>query len=83
MQLQVVINALPVLISYIDKNQRYQFAMRLTKNGLGRRHMGKHIEEVVGQATYQKASKYVDKALNGENVTYETEIPFRMAVNVL
>ena len=25
-QLQVVINALPVLISYIDKNQHYQFA---------------------------------------------------------
>ncbi|HEX9385746.1 MAG TPA: PAS domain S-box protein [Anaerolineales bacterium] len=73
-QLQLVINALPVLISYIDKNQRYQFANEAYEEWFGEKAQGKHIEEVVGQATYQKTSKYIDKVLKGETVTYETEI---------
>lgn len=76
-QLQVMINALPVLISYIDKNQCYQFANEAYEEWFGERPQGKHIAEVVGQAVYQKASKYVDKVLNGEMVTYETEIPYQ------
>jgi PAS domain S-box-containing protein len=75
MQLQVVINALPVLISYIDKNQRYQFSNEAYEEWFGERAEGKHIEELVGQETYQKAAKYVDQVLSGETVTYETEIP--------
>jgi PAS domain S-box-containing protein len=76
-QLQVVINALPVLISYIDKNQHYQFANEAYEEWFGKKAQGKHIEEVVGTTIYQKTSKYVDKVLGGENITYETEIPFR------
>ena len=73
-QLQVVINALPVLISYIDKNQHYQFANKSYEEWFGEKAQGKHIEEVVGQAIYQKTSKYIDKVLQGETVTYDTEI---------
>jgi PAS domain S-box-containing protein len=76
-QLKVVINELPVLISYIDKNQRYQFANEAYEEWFGKKAQGKHIEEVVGQAIYQKTSKYVDKVLNGETVSYETEIPYQ------
>ena len=76
-QLQVVINALPVLISYIDKDQHYQFANDAYEEWFGEKAQGKHIEKVVGQAIYQKTSKYVDKVLNGETVSYETEIPYR------
>jgi PAS domain S-box-containing protein len=74
MQLQVVINALPVLISYIDQNQRYQFANEAYEEWFGEKAQGKHIEEVVGQTIYQKTSKYIDRVLRGETVTYETEI---------
>jgi PAS domain S-box-containing protein len=76
-QLQVVINALPVLISYIDKNRYYQFTNEAYEEWFGEKAQGKHIEELIGQATYQKISKYVDKALNGETVFYETEIPYQ------
>jgi len=74
-QLQVVINALPVLISYIDRNQRYQFANEAYEEWFGEKAQGKQIEEVVGHSIYQKTSKYVDKVLSGETVAYETEIP--------
>lgn len=73
-QLHVVIDALPILISYVGKNQRYQFANEAYEEWFGEKAEGKHIEEVVGQATYQKTSKYIDKVLNGETVSYETEI---------
>jgi PAS domain S-box-containing protein len=76
-QLKVVINALPVLISYIDKDRHYQFANDAYEEWFGEKAHGKHIEEVVGQAIYQKTSKYVDKVLNGETVAYETEIPYQ------
>ena len=76
-QLQVVINALPVLISYIDKNQCYRFANEAHEEWFGERPQGKHIAEVVGQAVYQKTSKYIDKVLNGDMVAYETEIPYQ------
>jgi PAS domain S-box-containing protein len=76
-QLQVVINALPVLISYIDKSRCYQFTNEAYEEWFGEKAQGKHIEELIGQTTYQKISKYVDKALNGETVFYETEIPYQ------
>ena len=73
-QLQVVINALPVLISYIDKNQRYQFANEAYEEWFGEKAQGKHIKEIVGQVIYEKISQYIDRALNGEGVSYETVI---------
>ncbi len=76
-QLQVVINALPVLISYVDKNRHYQFTNEAYEEWFGEKAQGKRIEELIGDATYQKISKYVDKALNGETVFYETEIPYQ------
>jgi PAS domain S-box len=76
-QLQVVINALPVLISYVDKNRHYQFTNEAYEEWFGEKAQGKRIEELIGEATYQKISKYVDKALNGETVFYETEIPYQ------
>lgn len=74
-QLHVVINALPALISYIDTSRRYQFTNEAYQEWFGEGAQGKHMEEVLGQVAYQKISKYVDRALNGETVLYETEIP--------
>src|SRR5574339_1007732 len=50
-QLQIVMNALPILISYIDKNQCYQFANEAYEEWFGAKAKGKHIEELVGQET--------------------------------
>ena len=76
-QLHVVINALPALISYVDKNRRYQFNNEAYHEWFGEEAQGRHIEEVLGQQAYTKISKYVDRALSGETVYYETEIPYQ------
>ena len=76
-QLHLLINALPALISYVDSNRRYQFTNESYREWFGEKAQGKYLEEVLGQAGYQKISKYVDRALSGETIYYETEIPYQ------
>jgi PAS domain S-box-containing protein len=77
MRLQQVIDALPALISYVDKDRRYQLANEAYEEWFGEEPQGKHMDEMLGQIAYQKISKYVDKVLKGETTYYETEIPYR------
>jgi two-component system cell cycle sensor histidine kinase/response regulator CckA len=79
-QLRQVTDAMPALISYIDADKRYQFNNRAYEEWFGHARaevQGKHPEEVLGTAAYQAISKYVEAALGGQAVTYETEMPYR------
>ena len=75
-QFHRVIDALPALVSYIDTDRHYQVTNEAYKEWFGEKAQGKPMQEVLGEATYKKISKYVDKALKGETVYYETEIPY-------
>jgi PAS domain S-box-containing protein len=75
MQLQQVLDALPALISYVDKDQRYRFTNSAYQDWFEGETIGKHIQEVVGTSVYESARKYVEKVLHGETVHYETEMP--------
>lgn len=76
-QLHHVIDALPVFISYVDADRRYQFTNKAYQEQYEENTEGRHIEEVLGRPAYQAISKYVDKALAGETVRYEAEIPIQ------
>jgi hypothetical protein len=76
MQLKRVLNALPVLISYIDREQHFRFTNSTYEDWFEGQTEGKHIQEVVGVPAYQSARKYIDKVLSGETVHYETEVSF-------
>ncbi|HLO18227.1 MAG TPA: PAS domain S-box protein, partial [Anaerolineales bacterium] len=76
-QLHRVIDALPVLISYVDADGHYEFSNEAYKEWFGHKAEGKHLEEVLGAAAYKRISKYVDRALKGETITYETELPYQ------
>lgn len=77
LQLQHVIDAMPVFISYVGADQRYQFTNKTYQERYEESTEGKHIEEVLGKPAYQAISKYIDKVLAGEIVSYKTEIPFQ------
>jgi len=76
-QLQRVIDAMPVFISYVGADRHYRFTNKTYKEWYDDKAEGKHIEEVLGKAAYRIVSKYIDKVLTGETVSYETEIPFQ------
>jgi two-component system CheB/CheR fusion protein len=78
--LQTLIDALPVLISYVDRDERYQFTNAAYEKcfGIGRNSIkGKRISAVVGQACYRRIAAYVQQALRGQRVSYDTEIRCR------
>lgn len=77
-QLRLITDNLPVLISYVDSNQRYLFINKsyeefvdVSKNDA----YGKTVKEVLGDSIYQITQKYVEAALSGQKVTFERNIP--------
>ncbi len=78
-QLQSVIDALPLLISYVGSDRRYRFNNRTYEVWFGRRRdelRGQHMRDVIGQAAYDTALPYVERALQGETVRFESDVTF-------
>ncbi|MFQ6122911.1 MAG: PAS domain-containing protein, partial [Dehalococcoidales bacterium] len=79
-QLRLVTDALPVLISYVDSEQRYRLNNRAYEEWFGRSRtemLGKHIKEVLGESAYEAILKYIEAALSGEKVTFEGAVPYK------
>jgi len=75
-RLLTLTNALPVLISYIGKDQRHQFTNRAYEDLFGRQATGLEVSDLVGEDTYKKVLPYMERALNGETVDFELEKGF-------
>ena len=79
-QLQLITDALPVLISYVDKEERYQFVNSgyQTWFGLGPEQLlGRRALDVVGPTAYAQIKGYLDRALAGERLEFEARMPYR------
>jgi two-component system, OmpR family, sensor histidine kinase VicK len=76
-QLRLITDTLPVLIAYIDFQQRYRFINRTYEQWWGKpisEIKGKQVEEIVGEEIYQQIKEYIEMALLGQRVTFEMEI---------
>ena len=79
-ELQTVADALPVLISEVDKNGCYRFNNLAYEKWFGRpsdQIMGHHMREVLGEAVWEKIRPEVESALAGNEVRYEDSLPYR------
>jgi len=79
-QLRLMADSLPVLIAYIDREQRYQFnnLAYATWFGISRDSLrGTPVREVVGDKAYESVRGYIDRALAGEEVQFEAELTTR------
>lgn len=79
-QLRLITNALPALIAYVDKNNVYRFNSKMYEVWFGRpaeSFTGRHVREVLGDAAYQSVSSFMDEALAGRTVAYETQVPYK------
>ncbi len=75
-QLRQITDNLPVLISYIDKEQRVRFANETYRSWLGADPvtlLGMHVRDVVGSELYEPRRQYIERALRGERVEFENE----------
>ena len=77
--LEPLTDALPVLISYVDSEQRYRLCNKAYEVWLGHPREwihGRHLKEVLGDTAYEVIRGYVERALSGETVVYEDTIPY-------
>ena len=79
-QYQLITDALPVLISYVDQEQRYQFANHAYEGWFNQKPadlLGRPVREVVGEAAYLNVQQYIERALAGERIDFESRLSFR------
>ena len=79
-QLRLVTDALPVLIAYVDSQKCYRFAnktyeewFRISREDV----FGKKVREVLGEPAYKLIQEYIDEALSGKKISFETILPYK------
>ena len=79
-RLRLLTDALPVLISYLDREERYQFANQAYRRWFDRDPatiLGQTVQELVGPVAYAATQGYIARALAGERLEFEARMPYR------
>jgi len=79
-ELSLITDTLPVLISFVDSEQRYRLNNRAYQEWFGHSTAevyGKYLWEVLGESAYEVLRPYVEQALAGEQVSFEGEVPYK------
>jgi PAS domain S-box-containing protein len=79
-QLRLITNAVPVLIAYLDQDHCYRFVNQTYEVWFEQRAtevIGKHVREVLGEPAYEAVRYYMEQALSGQRVSFESQIPYR------
>ncbi|ATC34380.1 PAS domain S-box protein [Caulobacter vibrioides] len=75
-------DAVPILISYVDRDERYRFVNRAYERwfGVDRAQIeGRPLREVVGDVAYARLAGHVRRALAGETLIFEGEVEYQGA----
>jgi len=75
-----LIDGVPALISYVDSEQRYQFANKGYEEWFGHSReevRGKHLREILGQDAYESIRPHVKEALRGKKVSFATWLDYK------
>lgn len=79
--LQAVLDALPVLVSFVTAEERYALVNKAYEDWFGLERealIGRTVLEVVGEAAYEKLEPFVRRALSGEALEFEQyDVPYR------
>lgn len=73
-------DAVPILISYVDRDERYRFVNRAYELwfGVNRASIeGRRLRDVIGGAAYERLKDHVTRALAGETLIFEGEVDYQ------
>ena len=79
-ELRAITDAMPALISYVDREQRYRFVNRQYENWFGHTRgevIDRTMVEVLGEAAIQRLQPHIERVLAGEEARFEAEVPYR------
>jgi PAS domain S-box-containing protein len=75
-------DAAPALISYVDSKYRYRRVNQAYERWFGRAAKeieGRPVREVLGKAVWEAIRPHMERAMAGEAVTFEQELPYKGA----
>ncbi len=78
-RMRLVTDALPVLVSFLERDGRYGYVNRAYTEWFGlppEQLLGRPVREVVGEAAYAKVGPLVERALAGEAFSFEERMPY-------
>lgn len=76
--LRRLVDALPILIAYVDRDKHYRFcnAAHRHRFGLAQDEVrGRHVREILGERAFSMLEADMDRALDGEYVQHEETLP--------
>jgi PAS domain S-box-containing protein len=76
MLLRHVIDAMPGLVVYVDRDYRYRFANRTYREWFQRDPVGQEIAEMLGEANFERVRDGLGRALAGEQMQFEDHIRY-------
>ncbi|MEZ5829768.1 MAG: NahK/ErcS family hybrid sensor histidine kinase/response regulator [Dongiaceae bacterium] len=77
-RIRIVTDNVPVLIAYVDRDQRYRFSNRAYQAAMpsaAAATEGRHVSEVLGEARYHRLLPYIEAVLAGAPQSFEIEFP--------
>lgn len=77
-QLKLITDALPVLIAYVDTDEKHLFANKIYINSVdltAKEVIGYSVSEVWGQDIYKNIKKFLKLALAGQLINFDMELP--------
>ena len=78
-QIRLITDTITSHVVYVDQDRRYRFCNKGYASRFGYSSdqiIGKHVQEICGYDAYQLVVPYIDRALQGEFVRFETLIPY-------
>lgn len=79
-ELKVTTDAIPALVSYVDRDGCYRFVNRQYEVWFGiprDQVVGRHLRDVLGQQAYESILPGVERVLKGERFAFESFVPYR------
>lgn len=80
-QLRLIADAMPALLSHIDVELRYRFANKRYEQWYGRTPdeiVGMHLREFLGDAAFENIRCHAEAALAGQRQSFEAEMPYSL-----
>lgn len=80
-QIRFIMDATPAFLALLDTDFRYLRINKMYTEWFGLTEeviLGRHVREIVGDAAWQFARKYRERALAGEQVQMDVQIPFHV-----
>jgi PAS domain S-box-containing protein len=79
-QLKLITDTLPALVAFVGPDLRYRFANAAYERWFKQPAslvVGRTLGEVLGERALETLRPFIQRALAGENVTFESEVPYR------